>query len=105
MHSLLTVGLGKGAGQRKAKAPLAEQKIDPVSMPLKTIIKVACAKDKVKTAAAKAAKVSTITIAFVRLANLLDARQHKSIQDYMSVNTSSTAAWYSKGKVRLLLTT
>lgn len=53
----MQAGMAKGSGAQKSKTPLAQQKIDPVSMPLKTIIKVACAKDKFKSAAVKAAKV------------------------------------------------
>lgn len=54
-------GMGKGTGSasapRKPKTPLAEQRIDPHTMPMKTIIKCAMAKDRVKAIAEQAARV------------------------------------------------
>lgn len=49
--------MGKSAGTAKPTTPLAEQRIDLASMQLGTIVKIANAKDKVKSAAAKAARV------------------------------------------------
>lgn len=53
-------GMGKGAGAepRKTRTPLAEQTIDPHTMPMKTIIKCAMAKDRVKASAEQAAKAA-----------------------------------------------
>ncbi|KAA6427853.1 MAG: hypothetical protein FRX49_02516 [Trebouxia sp. A1-2] len=53
-------GMGKGAGAEthKTRTPLAEQTIDPHTMPMKTIIKCAMAKDRVKASAEQAAKAA-----------------------------------------------
>ena len=51
------MGKGTGAAPHKPKTPLAEQAIDPHTMPMKTIIKCAMAKDRVKANAEQAARV------------------------------------------------
>lgn len=61
---LCVAGMGKGAGAEpgKTRTPLAEQTIDPHTMPMKTIIKCAMAKDRVKASAEQAAKVNTLAL-------------------------------------------
>ena len=53
-------GLGKGTGAapKQPKVPLAEQPIDVKTMPMKTILKCAWAKDKRKISAEQAVRVS-----------------------------------------------
>ena len=53
--------MGKGAAEpRKPKTPLAELKIDPQTMNMKTVIKCANAKDRAKSNAAQLAKVRSL---------------------------------------------
>lgn len=56
------MGKGAGAETHKTRTPLAEQTIDPHTMPMKTIIKCAMAKDRVKASAEQAAKVNYLSL-------------------------------------------
>lgn len=66
MHTTYFAGMSKGGGSEacKTRTPLAEQTIDPHTMPMKTIIKCAMAKDRVKASAEQAARVRPHEVPF-----------------------------------------
>ena len=81
-HIICIAGLGKGTGAapKQPKVPLAEQPVDLKTMPLKTVLKCAWAKDKRKISAEQAVRVrfqpcdaflSFFTISSLRLGALL----------------------------------